>query len=196
MTSCEAALERLCLPEHEVSAHYLISRYGEVFGLVDEQRRAWHAGAGFWGSDGDVNSRSIGIELDNDGTTPFTAVQMDRLEVLLRVVMERWNIPPAGIIGHSDMAPMRKSDPGRRFDWRRLALSRLAVWPDKGAGTAPDVDDFLKAAQHFGYWAEYGFEAVHLAFRQRFRPQAEGPLDGVDMAMIYSLTLDQGRACT
>ncbi len=129
MRRCAEALERLCDPAHEVSAHYLISERGQVFALVPEEARAWHAGAGRWGAVTDVNSRSIGIELANPGDAPFAAPQMAALEQLLRAVLGRHRIPPERVIGHSDMAPARKADPGRRFDWRRLALQRLSVWP-------------------------------------------------------------------
>lgn len=187
MAGCDVALARLCAPEHEVSAHYLISRHGEAFQLVDEARRAWHAGAGIWAGAGDVNSRSIGVELDNDGVSPFAAAQIDRLEQLLAGIMARWNIPPEAVIAHSDIAPMRKVDPGRRFDWRRLARRGLGVWPQAGAAVALDRPGFLQAAAGFGYAPEFGFEAVHSAFRQRFRPHAFGPLEGADMAAITEL---------
>ena len=130
MSGAEVALERLCDPAHEVSAHYLIAADGVTYQMVEEDQRAWHAGAGGWGACSDVNSRSIGIELDNDGCAPFAAVQMDALEELLADVMARWAIVPERVIAHSDMAPARKSDPGRKFDWRRLAkqgkISHLA----------------------------------------------------------------------
>ncbi len=198
MTSSKAALERLCSPAHEVSAHYLISRRGEVFQMVEEVRRAWHAGAGRWAGLGDVNSRSIGIELDNDGTSPFAAAQIGRLEALLPGIMARWGIPAQGVIAHSDIAPTRKADPGRRFDWRRLALDGLAVWPEVGEGMLPDSADFMAAAQGFGYEPDFGFEAVHSAFRQRFRAHASGPLEPADMAAITDLAarfpVDPGAA--
>lgn len=194
MDSCAAALERLCTAAFEVSAHYLISRHGDVYQLVNEDQRAWHAGAGTWQGRGDVNSRSIGIELDNTGRTPFAAAQMDRLETLLGGILQRWEIPASGVIGHSDMAPTRKADPGRRFDWRRLAMSGLARWPRVLTPIPADKVAFLQAAQRFGYGAAFPFDAVHDAFRQRFRPHAFGPLDGVDMAMIKDLALDRNAA--
>lgn len=130
MHSTEAALERLCDPEVEVSCHYLIGPDGTVWQMVSEEHRAWHAGAGKWGSVTDVNSHSIGIELANLGDHPFSEPQMAALEVLLADIMDRWAIPPERVIGHSDMAPDRKSDPGPRFDWQRLALRGLSVWPN------------------------------------------------------------------
>ncbi len=127
MNGCEAALDRLCDPEAEVSSHYLISEKGEILQLVEEDKRAWHAGAGEWLGQDDINSRSIGIELDNTGRTPFSEPLMTALEELLPGILQRWNIPAEGVIGHSDMAPGRKFDPGPRFDWRRLERQGLAV---------------------------------------------------------------------
>lgn len=189
MASCAAAVERLCDPDAQVSAHYVVTRTGEVLQLVDEADRAWHAGAGSWGGRGDVNSRSIGIELDNDGASPFAEPLMAALERLLPGIMGRWRIPPEGVIGHSDMAPGRKSDPGRLFDWRRLARAGLSVWPSPEA-EVPEVDDaaFVRLAAQFGYDPRYGTDLVLEAFRQRFRPQAEEPLGPADMAAIADLS--------
>lgn len=185
MASFDAARARLCDPAAEVSAHYLIAEAGEVLALVPEELRAWHAGAGEWGGQGDVNSRSIGIELANNGQQPFAAPQMAALERLLTQVMARWAIPPQGVIAHSDMAPARKTDPGARFDWRRLALGGLSVWPSPET-TAVQPNDFVADARRFGYPAVE--EGVLLsAFRLRFRPWARGPLDGVDAAMAADL---------
>jgi N-acetylmuramoyl-L-alanine amidase len=134
MLTAEAALERLCDPASEVSAHYLVAEDGRVWRLVPEAERAWHAGEGSWGGTGDVNSRSIGIELANAGPLagfpPFPEPQMAALEALLDGIMARWSIPPAGVIAHSDMAPGRKADPGPKLDWRRLARGGRAVWTE------------------------------------------------------------------
>jgi N-acetylmuramoyl-L-alanine amidase len=181
MESCEAALERLCDPGAEVSAHYLIAEDGHVWRLVDEDRRAWHAGAGAWRGRGDVNSRSIGIELQNDGASPFPEPQMTALERLLAGVMERHGIAPAGVMAHSDMAPGRKADPGPRFDWRRLALSGLSVWPEP----APP-GDFARDLASFGY-PETDEETLLAAFRLRFRPWSTGPLSDTDRALAAGL---------
>jgi N-acetylmuramoyl-L-alanine amidase len=188
MTGAQAALERLCAPEAEVSAHYLIGRDGTLWQLVEEDRRAWHAGTGTWAGRGDVNSRSIGIELDNSGLAPFTAPLMDRLTWLISDIRARWSIPPAGVIGHSDFAPTRKADPGRRFDWRRLALEGQSVWPagTDAAGTVTEAA-FMEAAAAFGYPSDEGCKVVLDAFRQRFRPGAHGPLEGEDLAQITDL---------
>lgn len=182
MASCAEAQARLCDPAAEVSAHWLVSETGEAEALVPEARRAWHAGAGAWGAVTDVNSRSVGIELANDGRSPFPEAQMAGLERLLAGIMGRWGIGPAGVIGHSDMAPDRKADPGPRFDWRRLALQGLSVWPQGGSA---DPAGFAAAARAFGYRAEGAL--LRDAFRLRFRPQARGPIDAVDAGMAADL---------
>ncbi len=192
MAGTARALKRLCDPGAEVSAHYLISERGVIWQLVDEDRRAWHAGAGAWGGVQDVNSHSIGIELANPGPLldhpPFPEAQMAALEWLLARVMTRHGIAPRAVIAHSDMAPARKADPGPAFDWRRLALAGLAVWPD-GDGDAGTP--FLQAAARFGYdTATNPPEAVLAAFRLRFRPWASGPEDATDRALMAALARD------
>lgn len=190
MESAEAALARLCDPQFEVSAHYLIAEDGRAWQMVREADRAWHAGAGAWGQVTDVNSHSIGIELANLGAHPFPEPQMAALEMLLRGILTRWSIPAARVIGHQDMAPERKQDPGRRFDWRRLALSGLAIWPDgrpqEGAETS--AAQFAALLDRIGY--PPAAPAARLAaFRARFRPGAQGGLDAGDMALAQALAV-------
>ncbi len=187
MENCEAAARALCDPAREVSAHYLISETGEVISLVAEDMRAWHAGAGEWGGRGDVNSRSIGIELSNTGATPFASRQIAALEALLPGILARWSIPAKGVIAHSDMAPGRKIDPGPRFDWLRLARQGLTVWPDPSDLSAPDEDAFRAAAERFGYPRDLPFDLLLATVRLRFRPRHDGPLDARDMALITDL---------
>lgn len=183
MESEGAAADRLCDPAAQVSAHYLIGAGGAITRLVPEDLRAWHAGAGCWGAVDDVNSCSVGIELDNDGASPFPEPQMAALEGLLRAVMSRWAIPPERVIAHSDMAPERKSDPGPRFDWRRMARAGLSVWPHQGAAPA---EDFAAAARRFGY-PDAPEEVLLAVFRLRFRPGASGPLETTDRALMADL---------
>ncbi|TCP41747.1 N-acetylmuramoyl-L-alanine amidase [Rhodovulum marinum] len=183
----DGALARLCDPAAQVSAHYLVARDGRLFQLVDEDTRAWHAGAGCWGAVGDVNSRSIGIELDNRGDEPFSQPLMATLEGLLPGIMARHGVPPERVIAHSDMAPGRKSDPGRRFDWRRLARLGLSVWPEAGEVGAPDEAAFRAATARIGYGKGWPTGDVLEAFRQRFRPWATGPLSPGDMAAAADL---------
>jgi N-acetylmuramoyl-L-alanine amidase len=169
----------LCDPAREVSAHWLLAEDGRAEPLVDETRRAWHAGAGAWGDVTDVNSASIGIELQNPGDRPFPAPQMAGLEQLLADIVARWSIPPAGVIGHSDMAPTRKRDPGPRFDWRRLARQGLSIWPDAPGDPDAPLADSLTA---IGY-PDAPPEARLTAFRLRFRPFAQGAETAGDRAM-------------
>lgn len=184
MNSAEAALDRLCDEEANVSAHYLIGGDGRVWQMVDEESRAWHAGAGSWGGLRDINSRSIGIELDNNGTHPFAEPQMAALEALLPGIMTRWGIAPEGVIAHSDMAPERKSDPGLRFDWQRLARQGLSVWP----GLAdPEGQGFDALTAAFGYPPECAPEARLKAFRDRFRPGVVGAPDDADLRRLADL---------
>lgn len=199
MPTCGDALVRLRDPVAEVSAHYLVAEDGTIFSLVDEGVRAWHAGAGAWRGEADVNSRSIGIELANPGGRPFAEPQMRALEVLLAEVLQRHALPPQAVIAHSDMAPGRKGDPGPRFDWRRLALQGLAVWPGLpgvpppqpsptggGGGACDEPSDFLHDLHAFGYPA-LGSDVLLQAFRLRFRPWARGPLDATDCSLAAGL---------
>ncbi|MFD1881536.1 N-acetylmuramoyl-L-alanine amidase [Paracoccus pacificus] len=169
MADCAGARARLCDPVAEVSAHWLIDANGGAEQLVDESLRAWHAGAGAWRGRDDVNSRSIGIELDNPGDRPFTAPQMLTLETVLRGIFDRWSIPKAGVIAHSDLAVGRKIDPGPRFDWRRLALMGLSVWPDAPGRNAP----LAESLDAIGYPPADAAQRL-AAFRLRFRPGARG----------------------
>ena len=182
MESCEAAINTLCNPETEVSAHYVIARTGEITRLVEEDQRAWHAGAGRWAGREDVNSRSIGIEMDNDGFTPFEEPLMAALEELLGDILERHELSPKAVIGHADMAPDRKLDPGVLFDWHRLAVKGLSIWPE------PALEgEFMRNDAYFGYPVECGEAAILQAFRNRFRPGATGPMTPADQAMIAGL---------
>ncbi|MFV0246055.1 MAG: N-acetylmuramoyl-L-alanine amidase [Qingshengfaniella sp.] len=186
MSSAEAALDRLCDPEAEVSAHYLIGRDGRLWQMVVEDRRAWHAGAGGWAGQGDVNSRSIGIEIDNDGTAPFSEPAMVRLEGLLAAILTDHGLSPDAVIGHSDMAPGRKCDPGRHFDWRRLARQGLARPCPAGQEAPPDCRRFDDLLAEAGYPPASHADLLE-ALRARFRPEAHGPLDGRDMALASGL---------
>lgn len=196
METCEAACARLCDPNAEVSAHYVISETGAVVALVAEKERAWHAGAGAWGRVRDVNSHSIGIELANSGPLkgfpPFPEPQMNALSHLLGTIQRRWSIPVERVIAHSDMAPGRKADPGPKFDWARLALEGLSIWPAEI--TTPenaDMQDFIQAAKIFGYVppdnSEAGWTKVLAAFRLRFCPSVRGALEARDVGILRYL---------
>ncbi|WP_415919943.1 N-acetylmuramoyl-L-alanine amidase [Tateyamaria sp. SN6-1] len=180
MASAEAAIERLCDPTAEVSAHYVICKTGRITQLVGEGLRAWHAGIGTWQGLDDMNSRSIGIELDNDGQTAFAEPLMQSLLRLLPRILRGWNIPPQNVIGHSDMAPGRKIDPGPWFDWPRLEAARLAAPVAVPQPTDTSRDAFVRLAQAAGYTASADAAALLTAVRLRYRPDATGPLQAAD----------------
>jgi len=193
MESAEQARDWLCNPESQVSAHYVIARDGTIWHLVKEEMRAWHAGAGAWGTVADVNSRSIGIEIANTGSEPFAEPQMRAVETVLAAILKRWAIPPERVIGHSDMAPGRKIDPGCRFDWRRLALQGLSVWPEGTVSSSPNglsstATSVAQDLRNFGYAADIPEETRLAAFRLRFRPEAEGPVDQYDAMIAHDLS--------
>ncbi|WP_368039860.1 N-acetylmuramoyl-L-alanine amidase [Ruegeria atlantica] len=189
MNGAQEALDRLCDPVHEVSAHYLIGGDGTLWQMVREEDRAWHAGAGEWHGQNDINSRSIGIELDNTGKHPFSDLQMHQLEQLLRQVMRRWAIRPNGVIGHSDMAPGRKFDPGPRFDWLRLERNALAA-PRGCGGSQQNASQarFRTLAQAAGFSADIDDETLLSAVRLRYRPWGAGPLQQADFEPLITQT--------
>src|SRR5919201_6489610 len=146
MTSAAAALERLCDPAARVSAHYVVEEDGRIWRLVPENRRAFHAGHSCWEGEGNLNAVSIGVEIVNPGHEwgyrPFPEAQMASVEELCRDVISRHPIPPHRILGHSDIAPDRKSDPGELFDWPRLARAGIGIWPAAAASyPAGEVDN-------------------------------------------------------
>lgn len=185
MDNVAAARARLCDPAALVSAHYLIARDGAGEQLVKEGQRAWHAGHGEWRGQNDINSRSIGIELDNTGRHPFPEPQMATLESLLKDILARWDIPPSEVIGHADMAPDRKLDPGRRFDWARLARRGLAQPAGtRGVTRRLSPETFRQQAQKSGFTAPSTDADLLNAVRARFRPEGHGPLTTADLAAL------------
>jgi N-acetylmuramoyl-L-alanine amidase len=191
MRDGEAALRRLRDPESQVSAHYLIDERGGVAQLVSEDRRAWHAGRSCWRGQSDVNSRSIGIELVNPGHEfgyrPFPEAQMWTLAELAGTLLMRWPIPPRNVVGHSDVAPLRKKDPGELFDWRWLAGQGIGVWPEPAE---PD-GDAAALLRIYGYdWSDPAdLPAVVAAFQRHFRPSiCDGLVDGETLALLNGLS--------
>lgn len=202
MADAETAIARLSDAEAKVSAHYLISEAGEVVRLVDEDKRAWHAGISYWRGRPDVNSASIGIELDHPGHTlgyrAFSEAQIAALVPLLARIVKQYGIPRANVVGHSDVAPARKIDPGELFPWDRLAEYKLCLpRPDKLEVGDPFDNDaaFYLALERFGYDVTDGHKAVE-AFQRRWRPEKiDGQIDGQVRAILFRLLLDrdQGR---
>ena len=207
MASCRAALARLCDGTAEVSAHYLIDEDGTVYGLVSEEMRAWHAGRSFWKSVRDINSTSIGIELVNPGNElgyrPFPEAQLASLMCLAGGIVARHDITPDNFLGHSDIAPGRKRDPGELFPWRRLAEAGFGLWPGPVTVVAgvPDLGLAFRRLSEIGYAVpltdEEGSDLldpasaatdVIAAFQRRFRPSAvDGVLDGETAALIAAV---------
>ncbi|WP_119166965.1 N-acetylmuramoyl-L-alanine amidase [Algihabitans albus] len=193
MQTGEAALERLCDPAAKVSAHYLVEEDGRVFRLVPEHRRAWHAGLAAWAGETDVNGLSLGIELVNPGHEfgyrPFPERQMAALIELLHVLKAKYSISPARVIGHSDVAPRRKTDPGELFDWPRLAKEGLARPVPAPHQVRPDPAVAQIQFTELGYgFLDEDFEAVVTAFQRRFRPAAvTGAFDSETAGILAAL---------
>ena len=177
-------------PQSKLSAHYLIARDGRVVQMVDEGARAWHAGVSFWGGSRDLNSASIGIELDNDGSEPFAEAQIAALLPLLEGIVQRHGIPPANVLGHSDIALGRKVDPGVQFPWERLAASGFGLWCARPLPPRAGDDRLLLAA--LGYDVSDAVAAV-AAFKLHFAPgDAGGELTGEDRAVLACLIERRG----
>jgi N-acetylmuramoyl-L-alanine amidase len=186
MTSAEAALQRLCDPGAKVSAHYVVEENGGIWRLVPEARRAFHAGRSCWKDEADLNAVSVGIEIVNPGHEwgyrPFPEAQMASVEQLCRDVISRHAIPPHRVVGHSDIAPDRKTDPGELFDWPRLARAGIGIWPRvrrPAMGFSVDRGRAIVDLAAIGYCASADlYEPPLAAFQRRFRQaNCDGHLD-------------------
>src|SRR5438067_3051163 len=195
MPDAEGALDRLTSPVAKVSAHYLVDEEGRIFHLVDEEQRAWHAGKAYWRGIRDVNSASIGIEVVNPGHEfgyrDFPDEQIAALIPLIARIKERHGISRGNVVGHSDVAPARKEDPGELFPWDALAKRRLALPSPTRGLIDPLWSDaaFLLALERFGYDLTDPVKAV-IAFQRRFRPNIiDGIIDGECRAKLLALLL-------
>jgi N-acetylmuramoyl-L-alanine amidase len=201
MRDAEAALKRLTDPEAQVSSHYLIDEAGKVYRLVEEHNRAWHAGVSYWAGERDINGVSIGIELVNPGHDfgyrPFPDAQMAALIDLGKGILIRHKIPASRVVGHSDVAPARKIDPGELFDWQRLAKAGIGRWPLPANG-ASDAASVRAALSKIGYEVSPGgvgegaadkiTKQSLSAFQRRFRPgKIDGIADEETRGMLYGL---------
>lgn len=215
MRTAAEALDRLCDPAAQVSAHYTVDEDGTVYAHVPEDRRAWHAGVAWWQGETDVNGTSIGIEIVNPGHEfgyrPFPEAQMQAVLALSQAIVERYRIRPSRVVGHSDVAPERKTDPGELFDWPMLAAAGVGVWPDAEAVRArlesereADRRSIGWNLERIGYrWPEEpgsagaadagGQAAVLAAFQRRFRPGAiTGAVDGETAALAATVAAAAG----
>lgn len=173
MLTAEDALDRMCDSSSEVSAHYMVDEDGEIYQLVDETKRAWHAGVSFWKGETDINSCSIGIEIVNPGHEfgyrEFPEKQMQSVIALSKQIVEKYPILSENVVGHSDIAPTRKQDPGELFDWKRLAESGIGLWPNFDE-TATKTNDETAMLENIGYDIsdpEAAKKAFHLHYGEK-----------------------------
>ncbi|HKH61054.1 MAG TPA: N-acetylmuramoyl-L-alanine amidase [Flavitalea sp.] len=183
--SCPQTLHTFTLPRTQVSAHYVICKDGTVYQMLNDYLRAWHAGVSRWGNITDINSSSIGIELDNNGFEPFTGSQIQNLFVVLDTLKKRYNIPVANFIGHADIAPTRKNDPNVSFPWKQLAERGFGYWYDDTTGVVvPDNFSHLQALRIIGYDIRDSTAAIR-AFRRHFIQDTIPGLKDEDKKILY-----------
>lgn len=191
--TADQALRTLTDPLREVSAHYLIGRNGKIFQLVDERYRAWHAGRSRWGSDADLNSSSIGIELDNNGREPFAPAQIDALLKLLEDLRARYKIRTENFLAHADVAPGRKVDPSAWFPWPQLAQHGFGLWCEPPVPSAPFGFDADLGLQALGYDLTRRDAAI-TSFKLRFvQTSVNGELTPSDRDLVYCLLQQRAR---
>ncbi|MEP7237913.1 MAG: N-acetylmuramoyl-L-alanine amidase [Ferruginibacter sp.] len=184
---CDSTLRTFTLPRTQVSAHYVICKDGTVQHMLSDYLRAWHAGSGRWGNVTDINSISIGIELDNNGFEPFTEIQIKNLLMVLKTLKKNYNIPTANFIGHADIAPSRKVDPNRFFPWQLLAQNGFGYWYDTVNVKQPENFNAIQALRIIGYDTRDSISAIK-AFKLHFVQQdSVAVLNDVDRKIIYDL---------
>jgi N-acetylmuramoyl-L-alanine amidase len=186
--NCSQTLQTFKVPRTQVSAHYVICKNGTVHHMLNDYLRAWHGGVARWGNISDVNSCSIGIELDNNGTEPFSETQLASLLVLLDTLKTRYNIPTANFIGHADVAPTRKVDPNITFPWKALAARGFGHWYDDTTNLrVPEHFNPLQALRVIGYDIRDSTAAI-LAFRRKYLQQeGDEALTDADKKILYTL---------
>jgi N-acetylmuramoyl-L-alanine amidase len=185
--SCEQTLKTFTLPRTSVSAHYVICKDGTVHHMLNDYLRAWHGGAGKWGSVNDVNSSSIGIEIDNNGIDTFSHQQINSLLVVLDSLKKRYAVPAANFIGHSDIAPTRKVDPNIHFPWKSLANAGYGLWWNDTTGVAvPSGFDHLMALKIIGYDVKDS-AAVYGAFNRKYLQQETKTFGEASRKVLYTL---------
>jgi N-acetylmuramoyl-L-alanine amidase len=203
MQSGEAALKRLCDPAAKVSAHYLVEEDGRVFRLVDEAMRAWHAGVSFWRGIDDINSHSIGIEIVNPGHEfgyrAFPAQQMQAVLELCRDIKGRHALAADAFLAHSDIAPLRKEDPGELLDWKMLSQSGIGLWPrtEVDEQKAMEIDEAHDLLERFGYAGSQSpadLKKTLIAFQRRYdQKNLSGELNGATPSRLRALVRLAGR---
>lgn len=186
--SCEQTLKTFTLQRTKVSAHYVICKDGTIHHMLNDYLRAWQAGVSRWGNFTDINSSSIGIELDNNGSEPFPQAQITSLMKLLDTLKKRYNIPAANFIGHADVAPGRKVDPSAWFPWQTLAERGFGLWYDTTAVVVPEYFNAQQALRIIGYNVKDTVAAIH-SFKIHFVPQdTTRTLTDDDKKILYDLS--------
>jgi N-acetylmuramoyl-L-alanine amidase len=186
-TACDTTLKTFTLPRTQVSAHYVICKDGNINHMLNDYLRAWHAGNSKWGNVTDVNSVSIGIELDNNGFEPFSDAQIKSLLDVLKKLKKDNNIPTANFIGHADIAPKRKVDPNKYFPWQQLAANGFGYWYDTATVKLPENFDAMQALRIIGYDTKDSVAAIR-AFKLHFVQNDATPmLTDADKKIIYDL---------
>ncbi len=183
--SCAQTLRTFTLQRTQVSAHYLICKDGTVYHLLNDYMRAWHGGIAKWGSVTDINSVSIGIELDNTGFEPFTAAQINSLLHVLASLKKQYNIPTANFIGHGDIAPTRKNDPNPLFPWQTLAQRGFGYWYDDTTNIAiPEPFNGVQALRIIGYDVKDSSAAIQ-AFHRHWEGDSLRTFSDADKKVLY-----------
>ncbi len=189
-TGCDQTLKTFTLPRTQVSSHYVICEDGTVHHMLHDYLRAWHAGSGKWGAVSDLNSASIGIELDNDGTEPFKSKQMESLMTLLAGLKKNHSIPASNFIGHADLAPTRKNDPSIQFDWKNLADNGFGLWyGDTSKIAIPQGFDANIAFRIIGYHSPDSSAVVNTFKRKYLKTEKTNTLSLADKKVLYALML-------
>jgi len=185
--SIQQTLKTFTTTSTQVSAHYVIAKNGAIYHMVNDYLRANHAGVGKWGSVTDMNSCSIGIEIDNNGREPFNDAQVSSLLALLKSLKKVYNIPQANFIGHQDFAPKRKPDPGPLFPWKTLAAHGFGYWSDDVLELAPDDFDYTVALKLIGYDTS-DINAAVVAFKRHFvQTDIKPQLTQLDLNVLYNV---------
>jgi N-acetylmuramoyl-L-alanine amidase len=185
--SVQQTIRTFTLKVTETSAHYVIGKDGKVYHMVNDYLRSNHAGLGKWGSVTDMNSISLGIEIDNKGNEPFTDAQINSLLLLLAQLKKAYNIPTANFLGHQDFAPKRKGDPGTFFPWKILAAKGFGYWSDDALETAPDDFDYKTALRLIGYDTS-DLNAAIIAFKRHFvQDDSTAQLSQLDLNVLYNV---------
>ena len=185
--SCDQTLRTFTLERTKVSAHYVICKDGTVHHMLNDYLRAWHGGVAKWGNNTDINSSSIGIEIDNNGFEPFEPKQIESLLNLLSILKNKYRIPETNFIGHADIAPTRKNDPNINFPWSLLAQKGYGVWYDPNANISlPNNLSTPYALALFGYDIKDTTAAI-LAFKRHFRQDSTANITEADKSVLAQL---------